>query len=471
MLILSILFGMFGHEKGIWVGLSFLAHLITLGLIGYYHLFKEKIFSPFIGSYLVFWVLFFYYAPIAQMGGMGLVGYFPNTLPFNSSSVIGLNWLLSVWNLVFFFSYLVMKKIIFGSREMGDWRITTRVSKYANIQVLVLTSISVVIVLLFWEEIIHRLNFKEYPSSMSKTMMLLVVKSIFSIPYISLLLGIHYLQQKGKLKTSFYYVIALTILSLITFLLVKNPFMDKRNALGPLYISILLLLFPRLLNSNRKYVGFMFMAMVIAFPLVSIFTHARGGILSMIKKPSIILDRFSSDFGLYSELSKLHYDSYSNILAVMNYISEYDVIYLKQILGVFFFFIPRSIWVSKPIGSGELIGEYLVENYDMWFSNISCPLVGESLLNLGYLGIIVFPITLAFFIIMFLKMLYSKDFLKQVLSIYFAIHLLFLLRGDLMNGWAYFFGTFVGIYAIPKLINFTGKLISVIYYKYLPDSI
>jgi hypothetical protein len=62
-------------------------------------------------------------------------------------------------------------------------------------------------------------------------------------------------------------------------------------------------------------------------------------------------------------------------------------------------------------------------------------------------------IALSFAIIKLMQWLNSGDALKEIISFYFAIHLLFLLRGDFTNGYAYFIGTLLGVVVIPKIIE------------------
>ena len=47
----------------------------------------------------------------------------------------------------------------------------------------------------------------------------------------------------------------------------------------------------------------------------------------------------------------------------------------------YFFFIPRSIWISKAEGSGFL----LAENANLAFNNISTPLIAELYLDFSFL--------------------------------------------------------------------------------------
>ncbi|GAK88232.1 hypothetical protein JCM19297_2745 [Nonlabens ulvanivorans] len=71
-------------------------------------------------------------------------------------------------------------------------------------------------------------------------------------------------------------------------------------------------------------------------------------------------------------------------------------------------------------------------------------------------------IVLALSIVYFLTWLNSSNLFKKSIAFYFAMHLLFLLRGDFTNGFAYFIGTFIGLYLLPKVIL---AFINLFFYK------
>ena len=184
------------------------------------------------------------------------------------------------------------------------------------------------------------------------------------------------------------------------------------------------------------------------FPLISIVTHNKEATLS-----DIVAIGFSGLADLIAEsFVSLHYDAFSNILAAVYYVQDFGASYGIQALGALLFFVPHSFWTGKPESSGIEIGDYLIENYAMWFNNLSMPFVAESYLNFGMLGIPIFSFLLASLIKFFGVWSRSSDFLKNAAAIYFSFHLIFALRGDLMNGIAYFVGPLIAMYFIPLLI-------------------
>jgi len=243
--------------------------------------------------------------------------------------------------------------------------------------------------------------------------------------------------------------LTLVVFSILILLLFKNPEIEKRNALGPIYLSLITIYFRDLCFSNLKSFLLLFLSMVLAFPVISVFTHGKGLTIDELYDIGVlgVLEKIPESF------YQLHYDAFSNIIAAGYYIQDHGVSYGNQLVGAILFFIPRSFWVDKPLSSGMEVGDYLIFNYGFWFNNLSMPFIGEALLNFGFLGIIFFAVLLAYVVSLSGRWLRSISFLKHFIAIYFSYHLLFLLRGDLMNGIAYFVGPLVAIYFLPKLIS------------------
>ena len=192
--------------------------------------------------------------------------------------------------------------------------------------------------------------------------------------------------------------------------------------------------------------------MVIMFPIMSSLTHIDANLDQIIKKPELLYESFLRFGTISGAFESLHYDAFSNILATLEYVEINGIAFGYQLLGVILFFIPRSIWVSKPTSTGELIGEYLMNTTPRDYSNLSNAIVSEGYINLGIFGVVLFAIILAYFIVKFISWMISKNYFKEFIAFYFALHLLFLLRGDLTNGVSYFVGPLLSIYFVPKVL-------------------
>jgi len=195
--------------------------------------------------------------------------------------------------------------------------------------------------------------------------------------------------------------------------------------------------------------------MIVAFPAIQFLTHVDYGLADLMSNPGLIFRKNDLNLGYMS----LNYDAFVNIGVVIEIVEKSGLSYGFQSLSALLFFVPRSIWQGKPDSSGLVVGDYLIDKYDFWFANLSNPLVSEGFMNFGYFGVILMAFLLAITIVYFLTWLNSNDFLKKALAFYFAMHLIFLLRGDFTNGFSYFIGTLVGLYIVPKTIIYISSFI------------
>ena len=161
--------------------------------------------------------------------------------------------------------------------------------------------------------------------------------------------------------------------------------------------------------------------------------------------------------GISKAFNTLNYDAFSNITVTIEYVSKYGFSYGYQLLGGLLFFVPRAIWTAKPYSTGQVIGEYLIDDYGFNFSNLSNSIVSESFVNFGIIGVIIVPVILAYFFIKMIKWLNDSNYLKKIMAFYFAMHLIFLLRGDFTNGFSYYIGPLISVVFITKLIEFFTK--------------
>lgn len=145
------------------------------------------------------------------------------------------------------------------------------------------------------------------------------------------------------------------------------------------------------------------------------------------------------------------FDSFSMLIRAIIVIEQRGIFWGYQLLGSLFFFIPRSIWSTKPVGSGYTVGKIL--NWD--FTNVSMPLIGEFYMNFGQLGVIILAILLG----TILKKLDSSYFQHinnsnshiSFIEIVFPFtigFLFFMMRGDLLSSWGYYVGFMVPLFMV-----------------------
>ncbi|MGB3590279.1 MAG: O-antigen polysaccharide polymerase Wzy [Nonlabens sp.] len=448
--IVALLYLNYNAAPLLW--LSFFLNTVILTFITYYHIFLEKRYSPFLSTYIVFTFLFFTVAPILQsMHYMEMENpLYDHKFPYKEDLFIKTNGLIALFQFVFFISYIALKtRLKTKSRVVQNRVFHNKSILIRNIVLLLVVSIIIIgIGFPFLIDAYVRHNWEV--SSYSPGFQLIFNKTLFTVPIAAIVLAAH--AMRGKVSTQTWIVaLVLGMAGIALCLLLKNPFTEKRNALGPVYILILYLFMPRLFNSNVKTSFFMFFLMIVAFPVIQILTHLEWGIADIIDKPSRIfafLEREDFSKGFLS----LNYDAFANIGIAIEEVTANGFSYGYQFLSALLFFVPRTLWPGKPDSSGLILGNRLIDEYGFNFANISNPLVSEGYMNYGLFGVVLMAFLFAVTVVVFIKWLSSGDPLKRATAFYFAMHIIFLLRGDFTNGYSYFIGVLFGLFVIPKTL-------------------
>ena len=207
------------------------------------------------------------------------------------------------------------------------------------------------------------------------------------------------------------------------------------------YIPLALLFIPTARNAVVFSTSLIF-SLIFIFPFLEQF-RKFSGISDLTLIPN-------SDF-FYAA----HFDAYENFATAV----EHDFItFGRQFLGTIFFFIPRTIWPNKPVGSGYEMAESL--GYS--FNNISMPFLGEGYINFGTAGVFIFAALIGYLMAR-IDSRFSKNKNEIApadysLAVYFFLigALFFLLRGDLLSSFAYISAGLI----VATLIEKTMKLIN-----------
>lgn len=261
----------------------------------------------------------------------------------------------------------------------------------------------------------------------SKTYSLLLENFCRPIPMIFFLVAYIY-------KTPHKFVLYLLFIAV----LISNPLTGlSRFAAAAIYIPICLTILP-MLKKRNVFVLSMVVGLLLIFPFLNNFRY------------------FSSNTDIelgfnFDQFKELHFDSYSMFMRVL----KFDIVtYGYQLLGVFLFWVPRSFWPSKPIGSGA----FMADETNLSFSNISMPYFGEGYINFGYIGIVLFTFVLACIMAkydnQYWKAIYKQD--KNIESIKYFILIGFfmmIMRGDLLSSFAFLCGYLSSFYVIKHLMK------------------
>ena len=253
---------------------------------------------------------------------------------------------------------------------------------------------------------------------------LVIKRCLLFLPSAMLLVLLNETVRSGR-KLLFSRVCVLLLLFLLV-LVTENPYTEKRNALGPVYIALLLVAFQPWFASWTRRMLLLVSGMVVVFPAIAMFTHNHQQTVadvSLSQISDVLADHYFS----------INYDSWSNIYTAVEIVKVHGLQWGHQLLGSLLFFVPSAIWSGKPLATGIFLGNYLIANYSMWFTNLSAPLVAEGYLDFGPIGVVLYAAVVAFVVTRLNGMVVrSNKWVWFPMAIYGGVFLMIVLRGSLM---------------------------------------
>ena len=234
-------------------------------------------------------------------------------------------------------------------------------------------------------------------------------------------------------------------LCLICLIICFFPTTISRYMAATIYIGLLILLIPKM-HKGTLFFWIFVLGLFIVFPFLNLFRYNTD--ISMM----VFFRNLKNNFLV--SYTEGHYDAYMSLIITFRYIAEQGCTFGRQVIGGILFFIPRSIWPNKPIGSGAMMINYFSPGS---FSNVSCTLIAECLLNFGWVSIIIVPIILGSWLTKldfnYHSIKIQRDSLGTTPYIFLISLVFFLLRGDFMSGFAYTFGFMLVGYIIKIFLK------------------
>lgn len=428
----------------LWVEVMYLMYVTLRANVGSYAL----------GSLVAFSYLFLIIAPAFQL--ISYDGRLVNTMSFDEMSVMMGNaqfivfymgCILSLWrrdetflfgrNFVGFRSSLIEK----------DLPIARKIDFFKALVFLICSVISLVVTIGITADIVI-----EKTSTVNDLVMspvyLIQTKFIGFLP-IPIFLTVVFSHKDKVLKNPIWFFVFW--ISLLGVLISQNPILEKRQSIGPVYLSIIAAFLIYRVKSGLARFLFIFGSVVFVMPLLSILTHVNysewdGQTLTM----GLIYDHFL----------ETHYDAWANAVAASELVSQWGLYWGHQLIGGILFWVPRDIWLDKPMMSGVEIARYLESYYSMWFDNISAPLATEGFIDFWFFGAFVYG---WLFVLLCVKLdaviNYSKSPVVVGGALFFSFFLIFLLRGALMNAVAYGVGNMLAFALINYIDRYFGRAI------------
>ena len=405
--------------KSILVILSFILNIV----FSLWHLIKIDS-RPYSLDKIFYLFAFFFFgvAPLIQYSNNVV---FWGGSPFGDNDYLYANFLIfiSLWLYQFVYHLKLNFKLKIG--EVGKFYRYLPYKKELSPHILLIVSFlsalyTFYMVNMDFVALFFRGLFEELAGENNQTMMESLLSNMFLRPLPAFCLLLY--RFSNNKKKSFWTELCLWILMLFS----NAPTAMPRFAAAAFYLPILFAYCPQL-QKPLNFPLLMICAILLIFPFLDQF---RGSEITF----RLNLDMFQTG----------HFDSYQMFMRVVSL--EY-ITWGYQLLGVLFFYIPRSMWLTKPIGSGYVIAH----DQGFYFDNIAMNYLGEGYMNFGLVGIFLFVVILALFN-SFMDGKYWKN--ERVSPLFCTIFFVMLgmefaiLRGALLNILPVAVGYVVGIYLV-----------------------
>ena len=246
-----------------------------------------------------------------------------------------------------------------------------------------------------------------------------------------------YLSNNQKLNSLFVFIFLISFAIFLSF-----PSGLERSQVAMFYIP-LLIIFTKFWEKPFMMQSTLLASMFIIFPFLEKFRKFNG------------FENFKFKID-YVYLKQGHFDGYQNFVRVL----EIDLITSgRQLLGALLFFVPRSFWETKPIGSGTLLSEIL----NLEFYNIAMPLIGDGYINFGIVGSILFMFLFGILLgnldRVVWKLKRSNESHIFIFYYYFLFGWVFvIMRGDLINAFAVLVGFTAAFWLLVLFLNFLSRI-------------
>lgn len=371
-------------------------------------------------SFWMFGFVFFGLAPLVQY----LSNWTAWGLVTNNDEIVRCNLMIFIWYAAFCLGRKLRFRIVFGKKRPKFLK--NKASGFNKTRLILISLISLVFTgYLVYKTGISALIFKGNRNNTvsDSSAINLLTYHVFrnTILFTFVLLIINKKERKG-LNLLTYIVGSL-------FLLTCAPTGLSRYMAGAFYAGVLIILIGKE-HCNTWISILFFLGLTAVFPLLSIFRYSTG-MYSYSEFVQLSRRVFSNTY------QTGNYDAHNMIISGMHYVREIGYSHGRQILGALLFFVPRSVWKTKPIGTGA---EVISSLNQFRFLNVSMPLVGESYINFGIIGVVIIGIAIGC-VTSRLDESYWKcsnvyDFI-YVLYPFSVFYFFFLQRGDLMSAGAY----------------------------------
>lgn len=257
-----------------------------------------------------------------------------------------------------------------------------------------------------------------------------VVNALITTPtFVAFLasLALYMYNRRNGRPTRVGHLVLIVSLGLAT-LIINNPISTARFLVGTIILSLAFYLIPWRRNSFSVTAFAITLLFIVVFPFADLFRNSLEVELSGVLQETTFEQQI---------VKKGDYDGFEQVINSVEYVDRHGLGLGNHLLGTALFWLPRNVWASKPVPSGQLIAEFRgTENL-----NLSLPLWGEFYLD-GHLAAVILGFLLYGSFVGAVETQYARthterpNFATLFVPVYSGYQF-FLLRGSLLSATAY----------------------------------
>ena len=317
-----------------------------------------------------------------------LIPYFQYTrdlflFPVDNEDLFSGNILIMVWCFIYFICYKQTTRKTSVRKKSDVFRDYLQRTDKTDKNFVVLTLISVAIaVYLFTRDGItlttSRMELEKFITDTSGWGPGTLIANQFLRPLLTFALVVtsYFIFIYKKDKKSFVLYLCLIVL-LISNLLVNSPLSYARFSIFVIFFGVAVLFSYKRVRGSFIYITMLYLGIF------------ASSFVNVLRNSTLSGADFSSQKFEWGYFFEGHFDAYENFIHTVRYVRESGIVYGHQLLGALLFFVPRTMWPAKPVGSGPFIAGFLAQSYTVDNTNIANPPIGEMLLNFHVIGVIV----------------------------------------------------------------------------------
>ena len=366
LIIILYLYAFFSAKNAYSIPAHIYLSFFPVGIIAIIEILRDKLEYSINKMHWYFLFIFMFLSPISMLRS----GYKPWNHPFDNSIVLYVNFLLTVWELLYIFAYYHRSRIRIGRKKKIKTSKQIHLKRSDRVLLVILSLGSTALMVM--SAGFQNLFIRDFAVFGDGTFSIMFAYLFRSIPVLNC--GLLCIQRKKSNDVPLFEI----IVTFVCAFLVNSPIAISRYWSGTVYLGLLICFIPDGWLRGRRFDYIILGALMIVFPFFSVFKRYT---LQTLGQANI-------DINILTVFNSVDFDAYSMLCRIIEYTRAVGFTLGTQLRSTLLFFVPRAIWNIKGTPTGELVASY----QGSYFTNVSSPLMGEGYIDFAMIGLMAYAV-------------------------------------------------------------------------------